>query len=435
MAGNVIEQVRRLVNEGGMSKAGLARAAGLHANTLRDCTELDWNPTAETLTKLERFLLSNDDRPVLVPIEEIIDEARNGRMFILVDDEDRENEGDLVIPAQMATPQAINFMATHGRGLICLTLTSQRVQELGLDLMSQHNGTRHETAFTISIEAREGVTTGISAADRARTISVAIDGTKTKADIVTPGHVFPLRARDGGVLVRTGHTEAAVDISRLAGLNPSGVICEIMKDDGTMARMDDLIAFARIHDLKIGTIRDLIAYRRRHDRMVEKKNEITFQSRFGGQWLARSYFNKATGEETMALIKGRIDPAKPTLVRMHTLSMFTDVFGEESTERGELLHRSMEMIAEEGAGVIVVINRQINQLMSRVMDIKQQIRAGEMPDIEELRDYGVGAQILAELGIHDMILLTNTHHSLVALEGYGLNIAGERPITAPEGAN
>jgi 3,4-dihydroxy 2-butanone 4-phosphate synthase/GTP cyclohydrolase II len=435
MAANVIEQVRKLVTEGGMSKAGLARAAGLHANTLRDCAEPEWNPTAETLTKLERFLNANDDRQVLVPIEEIIDEARNGRMFILVDDEDRENEGDLVIPAQMATPQAINFMATHGRGLICLTLTSQRVEELGLDLMSRHNGTRHETAFTISIEAREGVTTGISAGDRARTISVAIDGTKTKADIVTPGHVFPLRARDGGVLVRTGHTEAAVDISRLAGLNPSGVICEIMKDDGTMARMDDLIAFARIHDLKIGTIRDLIAYRRKHDRMVEKKNEITFQSRHGGQWLARSYFNKATGEETLTLIKGRIDPEKPTLVRMHTLSVFADLLGEEATDRGDLLHRSMEMIAEEGAGVIVVINRQMNGSISRVMDIKNQVRAGETPDLEELRDYGVGAQILAELGIHDMILLTNTHHSLVALEGYGLNIAGERPITAPEGAN
>ncbi|WP_395333407.1 3,4-dihydroxy-2-butanone-4-phosphate synthase [Novosphingobium sp. BL-8H] len=441
MAGNVIEQVRKLVAEGGMSKSGLARAAGLHANTLRDCTEPDWNPTAETLTKLERVLFSNDDRQMLVPIEEIIDEARNGRMFILVDDEDRENEGDLVIPAQMATPAAINFMATHGRGLICLTLTSQRVDELGLDLMSRHNGTRHETAFTVSIEAREGVTTGISAGDRARTISVAIDGTKSKADIVTPGHVFPLRARDGGVLVRAGHTEAAVDISRLAGLNPSGVICEIMKDDGTMARMDDLIGFARIHDLKIGTIRDLIAYRRKHDRMVEKKNEITFQSRHGGQWLARSYFNKATGDETMALIKGRIDPSKPTLVRMHTLSMFTDVFGEESPERGNLLHRAMEMIAEDGTGVIVVINRQIGSSMSKVMDIKQQIRAGEMPDIEELRDYGVGAQILAELGVHDMILLTNTHHSLVALEGYGLNIVDERPIpctsedAAPEGAN
>ncbi|AOR75933.1 3,4-dihydroxy-2-butanone-4-phosphate synthase [Novosphingobium resinovorum] len=437
MATDVIDKVRKLVTEGGMSKSSLARAAGLHANTLRDCTEDDWNPTAETLGKLERVLFSNDEREVLVPIEEIIDEARNGRMFILVDDEDRENEGDLIIPAQMATPAAINFMAMHGRGLICLAITSQRVDELGLNLMSRHNGTRHETAFTISIEAREGVTTGISAGDRARTISVAIDGTKTRDDIVTPGHVFPLRARDGGVLVRTGHTEAAVDISRLAGLNPSGVICEIMKEDGTMARMDDLIGFARLHDLKIGTIRDLIAYRRKHDRMIEKRNEISFHSRHGGDWVARSYFNRATGDETVALVKGRIDPSKPTMVRMHTLSFFADIFGEDTGDRGDLLHRSMEMIGEEGSGVIVVINRPMNKLMSRVMDIKQEFRNGGTPDLEELRDYGVGAQILAELGIHDMVLLTNTHHSLVALEGYGLNIVGERPIIAPtsEGSN
>lgn len=428
MATDVIEKVRKLIIEGGMSRAGLARAAGLHANTLRDCTEADWNPTADTLGKLERVLFSNDDREVLVPIEEIIDEARNGRMFILVDDEDRENEGDLVIPAQMATPQAINFMATHGRGLICLSLTSQRVEELGLNLMSQTNGTRHETAFTISIEAREGVTTGISAGDRARTISVAIDGTKTRDDIVTPGHVFPLRARDGGVLVRTGHTEAAVDISRLAGLNPSGVICEIMKDDGTMARMDDLITFARMHDLKIGTIRDLIAYRRKHDRMVELRGELSFESRHGGQWIARSYFNRATGEETMTLIKGRIDPGKPTLVRMHSLSMFADILGEVESDRVDLLHRSMEIMGKEGSGVIVLINRSMAKVMTRAIDIKHLVRAGVTPDLEELRDYGVGAQILAELGIHDMILLTNTHHSLVALEGYGLNIVGERSI-------
>jgi len=435
MAANVIEKVRALVTEGGMSKAGLARAAGLHANTLRDCTETDWNPTADTLGKLERVLFANDEREVLVPIEEIIDEARNGRMFILVDDEDRENEGDLVIPAQMATPAAINFMATHGRGLICLSLASQRVEELGLNLMSQNNGTRHETAFTVSIEARDGVTTGISAGDRARTISVAIDGTKSRDDIVTPGHVFPLRARDGGVLVRAGHTEAAVDISRLAGLNPSGVICEIMRDDGTMARMDDLISFARLHDLKIGTIRDLIAYRRRHDRMVELKAELSFESRHGGQWNARTYFNRATGDETMTLVKGRIDPSKPTLVRMHTLSIFADILGEQSHDRGDLLHRSMELIATEGAGVIVLINRPMGSIISRTIDIKQRVRAGESPDLEELRDYGVGAQILAELGIHDMILLTNTHHSLVALEGYGLNIVGERAIVGTlEGA-
>jgi 3,4-dihydroxy 2-butanone 4-phosphate synthase/GTP cyclohydrolase II len=375
--------------------------------------------------------MANDERPVLVPIEEIIDEARNGRMFILVDDEDRENEGDLVIPAQMATPAAVNFMATHGRGLICLTLTGERCEQLGLTMMSRHNGTRHETAFTVSIEAREGVTTGISAGDRARTISVAIDGSKTKDDIVTPGHVFPLRARDGGVLVRTGHTEAAVDISRLAGLNPSGVICEIMADDGTMARMDDLIGFARLHDLKIGTIRDLIAYRRKHDRMIEKKNELTFNSRWGGEWKAVTFFNKATGDETMTLVKGRITPDAPTLVRMHTLSIFSDIFGEES-ERSELLNKSMEMIAEAGTGVIVVINRPMQRLMSRSIEIKQSVREGNEPPIEELRDYGVGAQILAELGVHDMILLTNTHHSLVALEGYGLSIVGERPITAAQ---
>ncbi len=410
-----------------MAKAALARAAGLHANTLRDCTDAGWNPTTDTLAKLDRFLFSNDDRPVLVSIEEIIDEARNGRMYILVDDEDRENEGDLIIPAQMATPDAINFMATHGRGLICLTLTGDRIEQLGLDLMSRHNGTRHETAFTVSIEAREGVTTGISAADRARTVSVAIDGSKSKDDIVTPGHVFPLRARDGGVLVRAGHTEAACDISRLAGLNPSGVICEIMRDDGTMARLDDLVGFARMHDLKIGTIRDLIAYRRRHDRMVEKRAEISFTSRWGADWKACTFFNKATGDETMALVKGKIDPDGVTLVRMHTLSMFYDIFGEVS-ERADLMRRSMEIIGEHGSGVIVVINRPMNSSMSRTIEIKNSVRAGGEVPIEELRDYGIGAQILAELGVHDMILLSNTHHTLVALEGYGLSIVGEQRI-------
>ena len=427
MSETVVSKVRDLIALGTMTRAGLARAAGLHANTLRDCTEPDWNPTAETLGKLERFLSANDDRPVLVPIEEIIDEARNGRMFILVDDEDRENEGDLVIPAQMATPSAINFMATHGRGLICLTLTGDRCEQLGLEMMSRQNGTRHETAFTVSIEAREGVTTGISAADRARTVSVAIDGSKGKDDIVTPGHVFPLRARDGGVLVRTGHTEAAVDISRLAGLNPSGVICEIMRDDGTMARLEDLVGFARLHDLKIGTIRDLIAYRRKHDRMVEKRAELNFTSRWGGDWRAVTFFNKATGDETMAIVKGRIDPAKPTLVRMHTLSIFADIYGEEN-DRADLMKKSMEIIAEAGCGVLVVINRPMQRLMSRAMEIKANMRAGETSEIEELRDYGVGAQILAELGVHDMILLSNTQHSLVALEGYGLSIVGERTI-------
>ncbi|MFM5908236.1 MAG: 3,4-dihydroxy-2-butanone-4-phosphate synthase [Novosphingobium sp.] len=428
MSTQTIERVRELVLSNRMTRTGLARAAGLHANTLRDCTEADWNPTSDTLAKLDRFLFANDETPVLVPIEEIIDEARNGRMYILVDDEDRENECDLIIPAQMATPDAVNFMATYGRGLICLTLTSERVEQLGLELMSRNNGTRHETAFTTSIEAREGVTTGISAADRARTISVAIDGTKGKDDIVTPGHVFPLRARPGGVLVRAGHTEAACDISRLAGLNPSGVICEIMREDGTMARLDDLVGFARLHNLKIGTIRDLIAYRRKHDRMVEKRAELPFKSRWGGDWKAVTFFNKATGDETMALVKGKIDPETPTLVRMHTLSLFSDIFGEEN-ERANLLQRSMELISNDGSGVIVVINRPMNRLMSRTIEIKTSIRAGEEAPIEELRDYGVGAQILSELGVHDMVLLTNTHHSLVALEGYGLSIVGERPIS------
>jgi len=357
--------------------------------------------------------------------EEIIDEARNGRMFILVDDEDRENEGDLVIPAQMATPEKINFMARHGRGLICLAMTRTRVEELGLDLMSRNNGTRHETAFTVSIEAREGVTTGISAADRARTIAVATDSAKGRADIVTPGHVFPLVARDGGVLVRAGHTEAAVDVSRLAGLNPSGVICEIMNEDGTMARMDDLVTFAQFHNLKIGTIRDLIAYRRRYDHLVSLVSETRFTSRWGGEWAVRAYRNTATGTEQIALVKGRLDVTQPVLVRMHGLRPFADVFGEDG-DRSRMLQRSMEMIAKEGSGVIVLINRQRADAFTTAV----RRHAGEQVEVpmEELRDYGVGAMILAELGVHDMILLTNTHHTLVGLDGYGLSIVAERRI-------
>jgi 3,4-dihydroxy 2-butanone 4-phosphate synthase / GTP cyclohydrolase II len=428
----LIEKLRAHVANGGVSRSGLARAAGLHANTLRDLDDAEWNPTAETLRKLEMYLAANDDRPALVPIEEIIEEARNGRMYILVDDEDRENEGDLIIPAQMATPDAINFMATHGRGLICLAMAKSRVDQLGLELMSRANGTRHETAFTTSIEAREGVTTGISAADRARTISVAIDASKGADDIVTPGHVFPLIARDGGVLVRTGHTEAAVDVSRLAGLNPSGVICEIMKDDGTMARMDDLIVFARLHGLKMGTIRDLIAYRRKHDHLIEKRAEMRFVSRWGGDWKAITFFNKATGDETMALVKGHIVPDRPTLVRMHTMSMFVDVFGEDN-ERAGLLSRSMEAIAAEGSGVLVLINKPMRGIVSRFMELRAQGKGAGDPQVEELRDYGGGAQILSELGVHDMILLTNTHHTLIGLDGYGLSIIGERPIPGTGG--
>ena len=433
MNATTIERVREMVTQGRMSRAGLARAAGLHANTLRDCTEAGWNPTAETLAKIERFLCENDETPVLVGIEEIIDEARNGRMFVLVDDEDRENEGDLVIPAQMATPQAINFMATHGRGLICLALTAARVEALGLPPMSRTNGTRHETAFTTSIEARQGVTTGISAADRARTISVAIDASKGPEDIVTPGHVFPLVAREGGVLVRAGHTEASVDIARLAGLNPSGVICEIMDEDGSMARLDALMRFARKHGLKIGTIRDLIAYRRKYDHLVEKRAEGAFVSRWGGEWRAISFYNKATKGETMALVKGRIDPARPTLVRMHALSIFDDVFARD-TERCGLLAGAMRAIGEEGSGVVVLLNRPAPGFATRAIDgLDRQSPAPEDDMPADQRDYGVGAQILAELGVHDMILLTNTKHSLVGLDGYDLSIVGERPIPAEAG--
>jgi len=361
--------------------------------------------------------------------EELIDEARNGRMFILVDDEDRENEGDLVIPAQMATPDAINFMAKHGRGLICLALSKARVDQLGLQPMSRHNGTRHETAFTTSIEARDGVTTGISAADRARTISVAIDASKGPEHIVTPGHVFPLVAREGGVLIRAGHTEAAVDVARLAGLNPSGVICEIMREDGTMARLDDLAAFAQLHGLKLGTIRDLIAYRLKKDHLVEQTAEAQFESRWGGTWTAKTFLNKALGNEQIALVKGKVDPAKPTLVRMHALSLFSDAFGE-ANDRSGLLHRAMEIIGEEGSGVIVVINRPAPDALSRALNVRA--GKGEARDMEALRDYGVGAQILSALGVHDMVLLTNTHHTPVALGGYGLKIVGERPIPPGE---
>jgi 3,4-dihydroxy 2-butanone 4-phosphate synthase/GTP cyclohydrolase II len=357
--------------------------------------------------------------------EEVIDEARNGRMVILVDDEDRENEGDLIIPAQMATPDAINFMARFGRGLICLALTGERTAQLGLEPMTRRNRTRHGTAFTVSIEAKEGISTGISAADRARTVAVAIDATNGPDAIVSPGHVFPLIARDGGVLVRAGHTEAAVDIARLAGLNPSGVICEVMKDDGTMARLDDLVAFAQLHNLKIGTIRDLIAYRRRHDHLVERRAEARFESGWGGDWKAITFWNNATETEQVVLTKGRVDPSRPTLVRMHALAPLSDLFNELGG-RSRLLQRSMEIIGEEGAGIIVIINRPVADIFTSAVRVK----SGEVgvAEMEALRDYGVGASILTELGVQEMILLTNTHHTMVGLDGYGLTVVEERRI-------
>ena len=410
----VIEKVRQLVSRGKITRAGLARAAGLHANTLRDCTEDGWNPTSDTLNKLSRFLEENDDTPVLVGIEEIIDEARNGRMYILVDDEDRENEGDLIIPAQMATPAVINFMATHGRGLICLSLDRARVDALGLEPMSRNNRESMQTAFTISIEAKEGVTTGISAADRARTVSVAIDSTKGPDDIVTPGHVFPLTAREGGVLVRAGHTEAAVDISRLAGLNPSGVICEIMNEDGSMVRLEDLIAFARKHGLKIGTIRDLIAYRMRHDHLVERGDERAFESDYGGQWRMITYRNKVSNNEAYVLQKGHVVPGEPTLARVHPISVFDDVLGEPGP-RKRTLQRAMQAVGDYGSGVIVILTGRVGTTANWNSD-------------DELRNVGIGSQILADLGVHDMILLTNSQPNLVAIEGYGLNIVDHHPI-------
>ena len=352
-------------------------------------------------------------------IEDIIDDARNGRMFVLVDHEDRENEGDLVIPAQMATPDAINFMAKHGRGLICLTLPGDRIDALGLPLMASHNSSRHETAFTVSIEAREGVSTGISAHDRARTVATAIDATKGAADIATPGHVFPLRARDGGVLVRAGHTEAAVDISRLAGLNPSGVICEIMKEDGEMARLPDLVAFAQLHGLKIGTISDLIAYRRRHDNLVRVRETSTIQSEFGGEWEMRIYTDETQGAEHIALIKGDITTPEPVLVRMHAMDPMLDVVGTGPRGRRDEFGDAMKMIAAEGRGALVLL-RDVHMKLEAIEDVSPQT----------LRQYGLGAQILSSLGLHEIELLTNSPQpKVVGLDAYGLEITGTRKIS------
>ncbi len=360
----------------------------------------------------------------LSSIEEIIEEARQGRMFILVDDEDRENEGDLVIPAEMANADAINFMARFGRGLICLSLTRGRCEHLALKPMSADNGTRMETAFTVSIEAREGVTTGISAADRARTVAVAIDTTKTRYDIVTPGHVFPLMARDGGVLVRAGHTEAAVDISRLAGLNPSGVICEIMNDDGTMARMPDLVTFAKHHGLKIATIADLIAYRRRNDKIVAREVEAPFHSKWGGDWKMMVYVNTVAYAEHIALVKGDLDVEKPVMVRVHAVNVLDDVLGDQGSGKAGELHSAMEMISAHGSGVIVLIRE------PRPTSLSDTVRAHleRRPPTPALRDYGVGAQILLDLGVHEMILLSNTKRSIIGLDGYGMKVVEQRSI-------
>jgi 3,4-dihydroxy 2-butanone 4-phosphate synthase/GTP cyclohydrolase II len=362
--------------------------------------------------------VQRDWADAISPIEDIIEDARNGRMFILVDHEDRENEGDLVIPAQMATPEKINFMATHGRGLICLTLTGQRVDQLGLPLMASQNSSRHETAFTVSIEAREGISTGISAHDRARTVAVAIDASRGPQDIATPGHIFPLRARDGGVLVRAGHTEAAVDIARLAGLNPSGVICEVMSEDGTMARLPELVAFAQKHGLKVGTISDLIAYRRRHDNLVRVRTEQTITSEFGGEWSMRIYADQTQGAEHIALVKGDISGDEPVLVRMHAFDPLLDLVGAGSQGRAHEFQDAMRLIAKEGRGAVVLLR-----------DLQMRLATEAEASPQTLRQYGLGAQILSSLGLSRIVLLTNSPKPrVVGLEAYGLEIVGTRKI-------
>jgi 3,4-dihydroxy 2-butanone 4-phosphate synthase/GTP cyclohydrolase II len=366
-----------------------------------------------------------DHADFLSSIEEILDDARNGRMFILVDDEDRENEGDLIIPAQMATPEAVNFMAKHGRGLICLSMTRQRTEHLRLPLMPAHNQSRLSTAFTLSIEARTGVTTGISAADRARTIAVAIDPASTPQDIATPGHVFPLVAKDGGVLVRAGHTEAAVDVARLAGLIPAGVICEIMNDDGSMARMPDLIKFAQLHGLKIATIADLIEYRRRKERLVRMEAEAPFVSEIGGEWLMRVYVDAVTDEEHVVLVKGTVNSETPVMVRMHHFNLLPDVLKDVQSVRTGELANAMQMVSDYGRGVIVFFRDTVGRLAERI-----RAKARGEDHTRRLVDYGVGAQILVDLGVKNMIVLTNTSKVVVGLEGYGLHIAEQRPIKA-----
>ena len=356
---------------------------------------------------------------------EIIEEARAGRIFILVDDEDRENEGDLIIPAQFATPDAVNFMAKHARGLICLAMTRGRCERLGLPLMSQANGSRHETAFTVSIEAKEGVSTGISAADRARTISVAINSEMAREDIVTPGHVFPLMARDGGTLVRAGHTEAAVDIARLAGLIPAGVICEIMNDDGTMARLPDLVAFAQRHNLKLGTIADLIAHRRTTEKLVKRVEQGTYVTSHGNHLRVIAYENTVDHVEHVAFVIGDMSDPEPVPVRMHAVDTIADFMGGSHVGS---LHGAIKILAEQKRGVVVLIREsRPNVISEKVRHMLQRTKAEPA-----LRDYGIGAQILVDLGVKNMILLSNHERTIVGLEGYGINIVEQRKITATD---
>ncbi len=360
----------------------------------------------------------------LATIPEIIAEAKQGKMFILVDDENRENEGDLVIPAAMCDDSKINFMAKYGRGLICLTLTEKRVAELDLPFMALNNESRNKTAFTVSIEARTGISTGISAFDRAKTIADAIDPQKGKESIVSPGHIFPLKAQNGGVLVRAGHTEAAVDIAALAGLNPAGVICEIMNDDGTMARMPDLIKFARAHKMKIATIADLIEYRRKNEKLISIVERRKFVSKHAGEFDLTVYKSEVDGVEHLALVKGEISPDQPTLVRMHHLNILSDCLEDAQNQKTGSLLKAMKKISKSENGVIVVIRQPGEAITHLLAGATLQPKNKE----QELRNYGTGAQILSDLGVREMTLLTNSKKSVIGLEGYRIKIVGYKKI-------